>query len=213
MSNTPTIFEQYQAGSLHEAGHAVIAIILGRKLVEISILRDQYGDGYVSRERHQGSPQEVLEELAITLAGVEAPYLWVNWVTNGEYDDHRVEELLRQCPQLRNIDWDELHSCLKEALDELSGSIGSLAHELTRRKKISGQEAEEIVACSLPQAIGLRECLASLLKRVPISVGEPGLVQIYAAQDMEGVVREAGRCGQCCSFRESGRYLQEWIWC
>jgi hypothetical protein len=31
-------FEQYQAGALHEAGHAVIAAIFGREILEISII-------------------------------------------------------------------------------------------------------------------------------------------------------------------------------
>ncbi len=169
MENLPLEFEQYQAGLLHEAGHAVIAIVLGRKLAEISILRDHDGDGYVERERREGSPQEILEEIAIAFAGEKAPYLWGNWVTNGEHDNHRVQELLRQCPQLSDIDWGKFNSCLNEALDELRGSIGALAWELTTRKKISGKHAEEIVAPTLSQQVGLHECLASCIERLPLA--------------------------------------------
>jgi hypothetical protein len=164
MMNQPTEFEQYQAGSLHEAGHAAIAIVLERKLVEISILRDHDGDGYVTRERREDSHQEVLEEIAIACAGVEAPYLWGVWVTNGEHDSRRIEELLMKCPQLRNIDWDEFYSCLKKALAELRDSIGALAHELSTRKMISGKDAEEIVRSTQPQPVRLSQCLASCVE-------------------------------------------------
>jgi len=164
----PIEFEQYQAGSLHEAGHAVIAIVLGGTLAEISILRDHEGDGYVCRERHEGSPLAILEEIAIACAGVKAPYLWGGWATNDEHDRQRVEELLSKCPQLRNIDWVEFNACLKTALAELRDSIGALARELSTRKKISGKNAEEIVASTQPQLVRLGECLASCVERISL---------------------------------------------
>jgi hypothetical protein len=167
MATLPIEFEQYQAGSLHEGGHAVIAIVFKRRLVEISILRDHEGDGYVSRERHEGSPLEILEEIAIACAGVEAPYLWGGWATNDEHDRQRVEELLKKCPQLRNIDWDEFYACLKTALAALRDSIGAMALELSTRKKISGEDAEEIVTSTQPKPVCLGECLASCIERLP----------------------------------------------
>jgi hypothetical protein len=166
MATLPIEFEQYQAGSLHEAGHAVIAMVFKRTLVEISILRDHEGDGYVCRERREGSPLEILEEIAIACAGVEAPYLWGGWATNDEHDRQRVEELLRKCPQLRSIDWDDFYACLKTALAELRNSIGTMARELSTRKTISGKDAEEIVASAQPKPVYLGECLASCIERL-----------------------------------------------
>ena len=163
MTGSVATFERYQAPALHEAGHAVIAVVLGRTLIQISIIEDENGGGYVTREQRENSPQEILEEIVIALAGGEAPNLWGNWPTNTTHDEERIGALLRMNVLPAGIDWPKVHTCLKDALGHLSEALTVLGQELSKRRIMAGSEAESLIVPCLPQNIGLRESLAICL--------------------------------------------------
>jgi hypothetical protein len=157
-------FEQYQASALHEAGHAVMAVVFDRKLIEISILHNEHGSGSVFRELREGSPLEVLEEIAIALSGEEAPLLWGHWVTDAGHDYQRIEHLLSRNVLVAAVNLDSIRLCLRKALEQLRETLSLLGRELSIRKVMVGEDAEKIISSHLPQNINLHECLMNLLK-------------------------------------------------
>jgi hypothetical protein len=167
MTNSPREFEQYQSGSLHEGGHAVLAFVLDRKLLELSIQNDELGDGYVCRERRENTPMEILEEIAIALAGEETPYLWGSgWATDAQHDRDRINYLARKGIVTVDESLVELiRGCVKKALPEFRDAIAEVAWALSKRtdRKMSGKEAVDIITAKSPNGKDLRECLARAL--------------------------------------------------
>jgi hypothetical protein len=147
MAEPQIILEQYQSSSLHEAGHALIASVLGRQLKELSVLEDQYGSGYVCRQIVDAPGQSALEEIAILLAGEAAPYLWGGWVTPWEDDWNRIENIVKQYFPFYNAHElsDLVRPCVQSALSQLKAVLAVLAHELSARKKLSGSDAAAII--------------------------------------------------------------------
>jgi hypothetical protein len=159
-------FEQYQSPSLHEAGHAVIAAILGRKLKELSVLHDLCGSGYVCREIIDAPGQSALEEIAIALAGEEAPYLWNGaWITPSEHDRLRIESVVRKHFQSQNTDQlsNAVRPCVQAALSQLRNVLSVLAQTLSSRKVLPGKDAEAIIRSQSLLDLRLKECLADVL--------------------------------------------------
>ncbi len=170
MTGPQITFQQYQASSLHEAGHAVIAFVLGRKLKELSVHNDQYGSGYVCRQVIDAPGQPALEEIAILLAGEAAAYFWERWVTPWEDDCDRIKKTVEKYFPSHNAD--ELSvlvkPCVLSALPQLKVVLADLAHELSKRKKLSGSEAEEIIRKQCPPGVTLSQCLASVLANLSV---------------------------------------------
>jgi hypothetical protein len=153
-------FERYQAGSLHEAGHAVLASILDRELIELSILTDEYGNGYLLREKRENTAEEIVEEVAIALAGEEAPYLWdQGWITNAEHDYRRIYDLLGRNLLPIGFNVEAVRSCVKQMLPAIRDSVAAVGELLSKQKKLAGRQAQLLISVS-PQVISsFRDCL------------------------------------------------------
>ncbi len=156
-------FTQYQAGALHEAGHAAMATLCGRNVQEISLLADEYGDGHVARERREGSQEEILEEILIALAGEEAPYLWGTWPTNAEHDNQRIDDLLSKAILPMTLDLQYVRSELKPVLERCRDAIGALAKAVLDQRQLSGTEVSEILGPLLPNDLALKDTVSAII--------------------------------------------------
>jgi hypothetical protein len=165
MAGPEITLQQYQAPSLHEAGHALIAFVLGRKLIELSVLQDQHGSGYVCREIIDAPGQPALEEIAILVAGEAAPYLWEWWATPWEDDRKRIAKTVERYFPPHDADQlsDLVKPCVQSALSQLKDVLAVLAQELSSRKVLSGSDAEAIIRGRSAPDVALHECLARLL--------------------------------------------------
>jgi hypothetical protein len=163
-------FQRHHAPLLHEAGHAVIAVVFRRKLKELSRLEDQSGSGYVCCQMIDEPGKPALEEIAIALAGEEGPYLWGDWVTNCRHDQKRIEHIVSKHFQSQNANHvcNIVRPCVKRSLLQLRDAVAAVAHELSRSEGIlSGEAAEAVIRCeSFPPNIGseLDQCLAQVLQ-------------------------------------------------
>ena len=147
-------------------GHASIASILGRELKELSLGNDQYGSGYVCRQKVYQSRLNALEEIAIALAGEEAPYFWDRtWFTPTEYDRRDIEQIVVMYFPSYTADQisDAVRPCVQSALSQLKIVLSALAGELWTRRKMSGSEAESIIQEFSPPDVGLHKCLGNVL--------------------------------------------------
>jgi hypothetical protein len=145
----------------------VIAFVLERKLKELSRLNG----GYVCRERRDEPGQRALEEIAIALAGGEAPYLCGDWTTNCQHDQQFIESIVGKHFQSHeghvvNRLVIDVRSCVKCALSQLRDVVFVLAHKLSCCEGVlSGEDAEAIIRVNLPSnAVGLCQCLGMLLR-------------------------------------------------
>lgn len=157
-------FEQYQAGALHEAGHAVIAAIFGREILEISIIEDEDGEGYVHREQRESSPHEILEEILIALAGEETPYLWGNWPTNAAHDEERIEYLLAKNMLPLTLDLKFVRGHLKVILESAREAISALAHAVSKQKVMLGKDALEVIRPRLPDLSTIADTIDTIIR-------------------------------------------------
>jgi hypothetical protein len=167
LSNASSPFERYQAPSLHEAGHAVIAVILGRKLCQLSRLTDEHGDGHLNRDVRDDTAQEILEEVAISLAGEEGPFVYNEaWATDPAHDMATIARLAQNCAIHLDCELlERVRQCVKVALQQLKDALYEVASQLSASAGgvISGAMAEEIIRARLAKNT-LRECLSKLLK-------------------------------------------------
>ena len=169
MAGSQITFQQYQSPSLHEAGHALIARVLGRKLKELSILNDEFGSGSVCREVIDAPGQSAMEEIAIALAGEEAPYLWnSSWVTPCEHDRRRIEDITQKYFRAHDADQlsEAMRPCVQSALSQLREVLAVLAEKLSSLGKLSGDDAEAIIRDQSPADVALDHCIAEALAKL-----------------------------------------------
>lgn len=157
--------DRRHAGALHEAGHAVTAVLLGRALCELSIEHDSMGEGYVRREFREGTPEEITEEILIARAGARAPEHYENWLTNDDHDQHRIDQLVVKCPELVAFTMKEQWACLDPVLDLCRPCVEALARTLFEQKKMAGKDALALVRSTLPSTSEARDRLAACTKR------------------------------------------------
>jgi len=157
--------DRRHAGALHEAGHAVIAVLLGRALCELSIEHDSMGEGYVRRELREGTPEEILEEILIARAGARAPEHYENWITNEDHDQHRIDQLVVKCPELVAFGMKEQWACLDPVLDLCRPCVEALARTLFEQRKMAGKDALVLIRSKLPSTSEARDRLAVCTER------------------------------------------------
>jgi len=157
-------FERHHAGTLHEAGHAVTAAIFAREILEISIVEDQSGGGYVTREQRESSPHDVLEEVLIALAGEETPYLWGDWPTNADHDEERIGYLLAKNMLPQTLDFKFVRGHLKVILEKSREAISALAHAVWKRKVMPGKDALEILRPRLPNVSTIADLIDTIIR-------------------------------------------------
>lgn len=86
-------FTDIHSSALHEAGHAVVAVALGRRLCKLTVLEDATSGGAVVRELREDTPKEIVEENFIAYAGYEAAGLYY-LETDDVHDRKQVEKLM-----------------------------------------------------------------------------------------------------------------------
>jgi hypothetical protein len=146
------VFTHLHSSAVHEAGHAVLAVVLGRKLQRISINRDETSDGSTGRTVDYSSPLKAIEEIAIKLAGGESAGIWY-LPTDCDDDCEQIKCILKLF--LMNCDGALLiHAIQKHVRDEVllqRAPIAELALALFEKRTMSGDEAASLVKTSLCQ--------------------------------------------------------------
>lgn len=149
--------------ALHEAGHAVLSVVLGRKLLRVSIERDAGGNGIAEHVPDLSTRQAVAEETAIMLVGGEAASLW-GFITNIDGDEARAlcavrRELLAPNPEEYR---ERIRACVSDSVLALKAPIGLFALELFRQRAIEGPLATLLIQDAMGGPTCLNDCLASL---------------------------------------------------
>ena len=156
-------FHYCHSSALHEAGHAVLAFVLGRQLLRVSIERDSGGDGIAEHVLDVSTKRAIVEEIAIMLAGGEAASLW-GLVTNIDDDEAlshyaiRRELLVPKPEECR----ERIRACVSDSVLALKVPIGLFALELFRQRTIEGPLATFLIRDAICGPRGLKDCLASL---------------------------------------------------
>jgi hypothetical protein len=161
----PMELQHCHRGALHEAGHALVAIALGRQLQEVSIIPDKEGSGYTWRNVRSGSGLEALEEIAISIAGEEAAYLWnPGWITNSDDDHNKVIGISLRHFGSHDVGTTALvRGCVKKYLVAARDTLALVAQELWARKVLAGDDATALINRANPPHESLRRCLKAVL--------------------------------------------------
>jgi predicted CopG family antitoxin len=139
-------FQQVHASSLHEAGHAVLAVVLGRTLKHLTILRDELGDGSVLRSKSDQTPSDIVEEVFIAFAGCAAADEIYGFTTPGNHDDDAVKQLNEKLPLLLSrITPSDAQKPVRKALKLLHRAVEDIAVALVASGTLSGEDATTLV--------------------------------------------------------------------
>jgi len=146
--------------AIHEAGHAVFCIALGRALTKISLIGDLEGDASAEHTAKHSTNAEVVEEVAIMLAGGAAAELW-NFQTNNDSDEERAYRALSYCFADRDaIDMrEQIRSCVKATIGNLVWPIALLAMGLIVAGECDGFRATKVIQSTFVADPRLKECL------------------------------------------------------
>lgn len=161
-------FQPFQACAPHEAGHAVASYVLGRRLLSISIVPDQYGAGLTEHVPDTSTKAAIVEEVAITLAGGPAADLW-GLASNCDDDNMRAAKILTTSfAEQSNCVWNHILGCVNIAVQDLKDAIGALGSQLLVHRKMSGVRAELLLSNIRIDAKSFRDCLAACPEVDPI---------------------------------------------
>jgi|ERR1700722_10954044 len=134
----------WEAACHHEAGHAVIARVLGVpvRCVEIAAAPDDLGSCIHT------IPAAADLDIMITMAGPLAesrctgqPVDWIDW---GHRDDATIRELLPRAERSREA----LEIETAAMIDEHWRAIGFIADELLTIRRIDGEYLDELIAAA-----------------------------------------------------------------
>lgn len=152
-----------QSGAVHEAGHAVFCVALGRNLSRISLVREVDGDGRVDHEPIYSTDLQVVEEVAIMLAGGAAADLW-GFVTNTGSDEERASKVLSDRFPDRETDLmrEQIRACVRQATEALVWPITMLAMGLLCCAECDSTRAEQLIRGTLTGVAELKECLKQI---------------------------------------------------
>jgi ATP-dependent Zn protease len=149
--------------AFHEAGHAFVAIMVGARVVSITIdpdnndLPDRYGDTQIAWDRSQFSDREFAEKFAlVSLAGPVAemiltgdawhPALLPEWSGDWQQAMQSARGLCkskRECVALLERMAIESHQVLSR--DDVWPFIGAIVDELVAHETLEGEQVHEIV--------------------------------------------------------------------
>jgi hypothetical protein len=151
------------SSALHEAGHAVLSVVLRRELLRVSIDRDADGDGISEHIPDVSSKRAVVEEIAIMLAGGEAASLW-GFVTNTDDDEARALCAIRRELSAPNPEEtrEQIRACVSEGVQSLKEPICLFALELFKQRTLGGPLAASLIRGVVVGPTSLEQCLASL---------------------------------------------------
>ncbi len=157
-----------RSSALHEAGHAVLAAVLGRRLLRVSIEREAGGNEIAEHTPDVFTRQAMAEEIAIMLAGGEAANLW-GFITNIDDDEARALGAIRHHLLALNAEeWRErIRTCAVESVRVLKEPMAAFALELFQQRILDGPAASSIIQRMAGEQTGIRECQAGFLFSVP----------------------------------------------
>jgi hypothetical protein len=142
---------QNDSSAIHEAGHAVLAVVFERQIFSVSLLHDQYGDGVVNRAKRCRNSIEAAEEIAISFAGGAAADNY-DCQTDTHYDDAVISLILKaHFPECK-------HESLKTDICQVvAGEIGcfecailAFVKAIREPRELSGEQATTIIKENLP---------------------------------------------------------------
>jgi hypothetical protein len=165
-------FQQIHSSGLHEAGHAVLAVVLGRKLKSVTVVRDMDGDGLLLRTKSDQTPTGIVEEILIAYAGRAAADELYGLPTPGNHDQDKINDLNDKLPpQLTRVTPEDAGKEVIATLKTLRLAVEDLAVALVTHGTLAGKDAEPLIMkhLSLPAAQlaieELREHIANLAAR------------------------------------------------
>jgi hypothetical protein len=147
--------EELKATAYHEAGHAVVAIQLGRPVEKVSVVRNSLRWGVCQMSQRKGGPvhDEIETQALIHLAGIvcEARYTghW-NWA-GATQDLLQVKRLARyrgssekQVERLQKRWMDKVDYLISD--EPTWDAVSQLALALVEKKSVSGRFAANLIA-------------------------------------------------------------------
>jgi hypothetical protein len=144
-------FSRQDASALHEAGHVVFAVALGRSVKYVSVQRDDHGDGYTNRDYRCTTDEEVYEEIAILYAG-QAAADFCKFITNSDDDNRKINYLLdRFSAEQRQAVLLQICSWVESRVLPLWPAIEGVARVLIADRCGDGEKLTAIVRKECPQ--------------------------------------------------------------
>lgn len=156
----PINTDQRTKTAYHEAGHAVIAIVVGRSVNKVSIIPggNKLGVCKMGKGRKKASQDMLEAELLILLAGMAAEAR-----KSGQYNMQGASQDLRAAEKLalsRAGNPRQAEKILKRALDKVHhlfdqpvtwNAAKSIANALLENESISGREADHLYRLAVEQ--------------------------------------------------------------
>ena len=149
--------------AFHEAGHAFAAVMVGARVISVTIdpdandLPDRFGDTEVGWDRQQFSDREFAEKFAlVSLAGPVAemimtgdrwhPALLPEWAGDWNHAMHSAQQLFddqQRCVQFLERMAVELHQVFSR--DDVWSFIGAIVDDLMAHETLEGDQVHDIV--------------------------------------------------------------------
>lgn len=217
-------FQQIHSSGLHEAGHAVLAVVLGRKLKSVTVVRDMDGDGLLLRTKSDQTPTGIVEEILIAHAGCTVADELYGLPTPGNHDQDKINDLNDKLPPLlTRVTLEDAGKEVIATLKTLRLAVEDLAVALVTHGTLAGKDAELLILkyLSLPAAQlaieELREHIANLAARkkpvFALGWGKDGCDDVDEVANFYG--HDQGLyCVRADSFIDSRKVLQtivDWL--
>jgi hypothetical protein len=168
----PHPFQPIHSSGLHEAGHAVFAVVLGRKLKSVTVMRDADGDGLLLRTKSEHTPTAIIEEILIAYAGCAAADELYGLPTPGNHDQDKINDLNGKLPAiLTRVTPEDAEEKVVENLKTLRLAVEDLAVALLTHGTLAGKDAEPLIMKHLSSPAAqraikeLKEHIANLAAR------------------------------------------------
>ncbi len=139
-------FQQIHSSGLHEAGHAVLAVVLGRTLKRVTVVRDSDGDGLLLRTKSDQTPLGIVEEILIAYAGCAAADGLYGLPTPGNHDQDKINDLNGKLPPVLNrVTPEDAEKKVIPTLKALRLAVEDLAVGLVTHGTLVGKDAEPLI--------------------------------------------------------------------
>jgi hypothetical protein len=140
-------FQQIHSSGLHEAGHTVLAVVLGRKLKSVTVVRDTDGDGMLLRTKSDRTPTGIVEEILIAYAGCAAADKLYGLPTPGNHDQDKINDLNDKLPPvLTRVIPEDAEKEVIATLKTLRFAVEDLAVALVTHATLAGEDAEPLIS-------------------------------------------------------------------
>lgn len=217
-------FQPIHSSALHESGHAVLAVLLERKLKSVTVIRDADGDGLLVRTKLDQTPTGIVEEILISYAGCAAAEGLYSFPTPGNRDEEKIRELNGKLPPvLTRVTVSDAEKKVVKTLKIFRLAVEDLAVALVTHGTLAGEEAEPLIKKHLSSSVAqiaigkLKEHISQLAARKkPVFLlgwGKDG------RDDVDEVINFYGydqglycvRADSSTDSREVLKFLEDWL--